>query len=175
MSGPQNHVLIDANIARSATDPARHPVTVACLRLARLLESRDCDTGVALTSTLHDEWKLHASGMMSSWLTRMELRGRVRREKDRRVSDLRQAVDRETDPGVRAALLKDVHISEAAILHGIPVASRDDRQRGYLKLVSADYDLAGRVQWFNPISDEEWEGWVRGGCIDRSVFQCGCI
>ena len=173
MTAPTNHILVDANIARSAADPPRHPTTAACLMLARLLESTTCKTGAAMTPALQAEWKTHASRTMVAWLASMESRGRIRRESDRRVSDLRDAIKSIQDSGIRAAMEKDAHLSEAAILNGLPVASQDDRQRSFLARLAADYPLAGRVQWINPVTDgETWKWWLLGGCVERDVHQC---
>lgn len=173
MTGPRSYILVDANIAKSAADPARHPTTIACLRLARALEARSCRTGAAMTPALQEEWKRHASRTMVAWLASMESRGRVRREADRRVNDLRAAVTDIKDGGVRAAIQKDIHLSEAAIYHGFPVASQDDRQRKFLAQLSTQYALAGQVQWINPVTDPDaWEDWLVEGCIERDVHCC---
>jgi hypothetical protein len=174
VTSPSNHILVDANIAKSAKDPARHPTSSACLRLARLLESRKCATGAAFTPALRAEWRRHASPTMTSWLAGMETRGRVRREKDAPVRDLRGAVAKVDDSNVRAALEKDLHLSEAAILRGLPVASQDDQQRKFLARLAGEYGLAGQVQWLNPVTEapEEWEKWIMEGCPDRTVFTC---
>src|SRR4051794_2026379 len=124
-----NHLIVDANVAKSAADPARHESSRGCLRLARLLLHKECKTGAAMTPALSDEWRRHASPYMVSWLASMESRGRIRREADQRLRDLRAAVAKVKDEGVRDALLKDIHVSEAAIWHGLPVASQDNKQR----------------------------------------------
>ena len=172
MSSPVNHILVDANIARSARDPARHPTSAACWTLARLLYSKDCATGAVMTPTLRDEWRKHASPTMVGWLASMESRKRVRKEKDLPVRDLRAAVAEIEDPGVRGAVEKDLHLSEAALMHGVPVASQDDRQRSFLTSLGASYPLASSIQWFNPVTDADWEVWVRGGCPDRTSYRC---
>ena len=173
MSPPTAHILVDANIARAATDPARHPTSDACMRFARVLERRDCKTGVAITPALQEEWGRHASPTMKRWLARMESSRRLRRE-DKRVSDLRKAIELMEDAGTRAALTKDAHLSEAAIMHGIPVASLDDKQKNFLRRLSADYATIGRIQWMNPTTDgtSEWEPWLLSGSIDANVFCC---
>ena len=173
MTTVEGHIVVDASVARSASDPARHPTTVGCLALARALASKDCATGVFLSPQLQAEWKKHASRFMTSWLVSMEQRGRVRRERDRRVSDLRTAVAGVSDDGVRAALEKDLHLSEAAVLHGTPVASLDDRQRRFLSELAASYPAAGRIQWLNPVTcgASEWLAWIKGGCSDQMMFR----
>jgi hypothetical protein len=165
-----NHIVVDASVARSASDPARHPVTAACLKLARQLERKGCQTGAVMTPALQAEWKRHASRMMTSWLVSMEQRGRVRRERDRVVRDLRNATKGIGDPGIRNAIEKDLHLSEAAIIHGVPVASLDDRQRTFLRGLASAYAAAGRIQWVNPVSDAGWEPWLEGGCVESQAF-----
>lgn len=173
MSGPQNHILVDANIAKSAADPARHPTSSACLRLARHLQAKDCPTGAAMTPALMAEWRKHASRTMVAWLASMESRSRLRHFEDKVVRDLRAAVDAVADAGIRAAMLKDIHLSEAAIQNGVPVASQDDKQRKFLASLAGQYPLAAKVQWMNPVEEmEEWEAWVLAGCADRNVYRC---
>jgi hypothetical protein len=102
----------------------------------------------------------------------MESRNRIRAERDRPVRDLRKAVAEVADAGVKAAIEKDLHLSEAAVLHGVPIASQDDRQRRFLRDLASSYPLAGKVQWFNPVNDIDWEDWIASGCSDRASFQC---
>lgn len=168
-----NHILVDASIAKSAADPARHEVSLACLEFSRVLEDRSCKTGVAMTPQLEDEWRRHASRYMTSWLVSMETRKRVRHIRDRRVRDFRMVVAGIEDDGIRAAILKDSHLSEAALSYAIPVASRDDRQRRYLSCLVADYPLAGAIQWLNPEKPQgSWRHWIVEGCVERGEFSC---
>lgn len=175
MTGPNRHILIDASVATSVSDPARHPTSAACLALVRQLEKKDCATGAAITPALQAEWKKHASRLMVSWLVGMELRGRLRRERDRSVRDLRNAVGQVVDDGIRAALNKDLHLTEAALLNGLPVASHDNRQRRYLVGLIPAYNTVGRIQWFSPVSDDsdEWKPWLDAGCEDASIYRVG--
>jgi hypothetical protein len=112
---------------------------------------------------------------MASWLVTMENRGRLRRERDRNVADLRAAVATVADAGVRAALEKDLHLTEAAVLNRIPVASHDNKQRRYLVDLVTTYTTIGRIQWFSPIKDpsDVWHPWVAGGCSESATFRVG--
>jgi hypothetical protein len=167
-----NHVIVDISVAKSVGDPARNPTAIACLRFVRELERKDGQTGTLMTPAVQAEWKKHASALMTSWLVSMDGRGRVRREDDRPVRDLRSAVSAVAEDGIRAALEKDIHMSEAAILHGVPVASRDNKQRRYLRELASEYPQAGRIQWVNPEEDDpdDWSTWVRSGCVERDVY-----
>lgn len=136
------------------------------------MEEKSCMTGVMMTPALQAEWRKHASRLMTAWLVVMEQRGRVRRSADRRVADLRAAILDLPDPGIRAELEKDLHLSEVAIMHGVPVMSLDDKQRRFLRDLAETYAASGRIQWVNPHRDDValWTDWLLSGCVDRSQF-----
>lgn len=171
------HVIVDASVARSGADSSSSDVAIRSMALARAIAHRDCATGALMTPALQDEWRVHASRAMSAWLARMESLGRVRRERDRNVRDLRGAVEQVVDAGVRSALVKDLHLSEAAILHRVPVASLDERQRRYLSTLASDYPGVRRIQWFNPATDDvtTWVAWLSNGCTDAECFSLASI
>lgn len=171
MAGVTSFILIDACVARSAAHPGRHESSILCARLALALADKQAKTGVIMTPALQSEWKKHASRYMTNWLASMEQRRRVRRVSDRPLRDLRNAVSTINDAGVRAAIDKDLHISEVALLEASPVASLDERQRRYLGELAASYELLGKLQWFNPITDTGWENWVGEGCSDIEVYR----
>ncbi|MFC9919655.1 hypothetical protein [Agromyces binzhouensis] len=170
-----SHIIVDASVARSVSDPAGNSTAIACLTLARMLESKGCQTGALMTPMLHEEWKKHAPRIMTSWLASMESRGRVRREPDRPVRDLRDAIAIVKDGGIRTALEKDLHLSEGAIINALPVASRDDKQRRYLADLEGAYERVGRIQWLNPetSSPQDWGPWIESGCTDSTVYVIG--
>lgn len=163
-------VLVDTNIAKSCADPARHETSEACLRLIRLLESRACTVGVALTPSLESEWREHASRVFLGWWASMESRGRIYVEPDRQVRDYRRALELVGDKGVLTAMIKDAFLIEAAILHGFVIATQDDRQRSYVRNLIEVYEQLGRLQWFNPVSEQGWIDWIEAGCADNSAF-----
>lgn len=164
----ENHVIIDANIAQSCADPARHETSRACLQLMRIIGDKSSVVDLLITPLLHDEWQAHASRTFKRWWAGMESRRRVRREGDKRVADYRAAIDALSSPKARREVEKDAHIVEAALLHGVPVASRDDAQAGYVLAMIETYPLAGNVQWMNPVTDEHWADWLASGCTDGS-------
>lgn len=173
MTATTSHALIDANVARSATDPARHPTSEACFAVATVMADRSCATNVGMTDALFEEWRRHANPIMTRWLAGMEQRRRVLHRPDKRVSDFRQAIDSVEDAGSRSALLKDAHLSDAAIYYGWVVISQDDNQARHLQRLSDRYEQAGKIRWVNPVSRRgEWEEWLKGGCVDSSTFTC---
>jgi hypothetical protein len=161
--------LVDTNVAKSATNQAKHSVSKACLKLALTLKDKNCPTGAAMTPLLRAEWRRHASPMMTGWLASMEARGRLRSERDRRVKDLRVALAAEPDPGIRLELEKDMHLSEAALSYGFAVVSRDSKQRAFLGRIAGHYAPAGGIRWVDPVDDQsQWESWLRHGCSSTS-------
>ncbi|AIG78934.1 Hypothetical protein AJAP_30560 [Amycolatopsis japonica] len=52
-------------------------------------------------------------------------------------------------------ILKDVHITEAAIYLDVAVFSFDDTQRRVLAELYPHYSRLGAIQWFNPERDAE--------------------
>lgn len=168
-----SHIVVDASVAMSVGELASDSVAAACRSLVNQLSSKECSTGILMTPAVRAEWKKHVSALMSSWLVSMVSRGRVREERDRVVRDLRDAVAAVKDSGVRVALQKDLHLSEAAIFYGAPIASRDDKQRKYLAIIGTTYLAASRIQWLNPVHHDQvlWMNWVTSGCTDRDIFR----
>ncbi|WP_410638072.1 hypothetical protein [Amycolatopsis sp. lyj-346] len=131
------------------------------------------NTGVCMTPELQMEWERHATRFMTRWLANMEQRCRVRRERDRRLADLRESIMAFVkQQEKRDVILKDVHITEAAIFFQVAVFSFDDTQRRVLSELRVHYELLGGVQWFNPESDGQHSlEWLQGGGHDANACQ----
>ncbi|MEU7634395.1 MULTISPECIES: hypothetical protein [Actinomycetes] len=164
------YLIIDTNIAKSYNDPARNDTSLDCLLLLNALQDAACKVGVVTSPELETEWTEHASRAFNRWWASMESRRRIRHIEDRRVADYRRAISKVEDEGIRTAMEKDAFIVELVILNWFAVASRDDRQRNYVVRLGADYEVLRKIQWFNP--SEDWQDWLRGGCVDSTVFQC---
>lgn len=162
-------LIVDANVARSCNDPTDNEDASICYLFLQEIARRDRDLGVIINDDLEREWDAHASGAFVRWLARMETRKRVVRVGVRRVADYRKALDVVDEPGIRAALEKDVHLIELALLENGPVVSRDDRQRKYIQALITHYSLLGTIQWINPVTDEGWAAWFERGC-DRGSY-----
>lgn len=171
-----NHVLVDANIAKSAAEPSSHPVALTCREVARTLERKDCPIGIAMTPLLQAEWRKHASRLMTRWLVTMETRGRVTRKPDKRVRSVRIDISQVPDAGIRAAMEKDLHLTEAAIANGWPVLSTDHKQKRYLHALheSGNKDV-GRIHWANPLRDGHCNEWLMSGCSGVYDYRCDSL
>lgn len=163
-------LIVDANVAKSCTDPARHETSLGCLLLTQKLADRRCALLVVLTPQLEDEWERHGTRTFKSWWASMESRRKISHEFDVRVADYRAAIAAINDAGVRDLLIKDVHLVELALLQHYPVASQDESQARHVAAVSLDYPLVGQVEWFNPVTSEGWVEWLESGCEDRRLF-----
>lgn len=163
-----SHIIIDANIAKSCADPGRHHTSIACLRFVKFVGQRNSGFDVLLTPILLAEWHKHASPTFKRWWASMESRRRVRTESDKRVADYRAAIAELESAKARTEVTKDAHLVEAAVLHGTPIASQDDAQAEFVRLIAQTYPLVGQVQWFNPVTDDAWHSWMTDGCVDGS-------
>lgn len=163
-------IIVDANIAKSCTDPARHATSEGCLLLTQMLADRRSELQVVLTPTLEEEWERHATRTFMSWWASMESRRRIRHEHDVRVADYRSAIATVGDAGVQELLLKDAHLVELALLQHYPVASQDDKQARHVTALAEDYPLLGNVEWFNPVTADGWIAWLESGCEDHQLF-----
>jgi hypothetical protein len=169
----RRYILIDANIARSCADPARHETSSACLSLLLRVARKGSSVDLAVSPLLQEEWINHASKYFIKWYASMTSRGRVKSFADKRVNDYRDVISNVADDGVRQALIKDAHVVELALIHHFPVASQDDRQARYVRDISATYSLARRVQWFNPVTTPGWVEWIDSACSDTELFMLG--
>ncbi len=103
----------------------------------------------------------------------MENRSRVIHKKDKSVADFRKSVSQIADDGVKAAILKDRHLSEAAIVQGFGVLSLDDKQQSYLaSIADTGYAAAGRIAWVNPSTHEDCADWLLTGCSPSYEVSC---
>lgn len=171
-------IVVDASIARAAgtTDA---PTSSNCRDfLFKLRDATQCHC--VFSAELRDEWKRHASFLSAKWQTSMYSRRRVTNLSEASNDQLRThlnecagAIAGQADEArhkkIYAALAKDAHLVEAAILAGNRVASLDDTVRGYLKVCAKTHASLKRIAWVNPINaDEQVSDWIQAGApLDR--------
>lgn len=163
----KQHAIVDACVAMAIGDPTVEQMANARKLIDALATG---PVGVCMTDALVAEWDKHASKFMKKWLAKMVSKGRTRHERDTRLSDYRRVL-KGVDPTMgKAAMLKDAHLVEAAILCRAGVLSLDDKQRRYLAGIVPLYPRVGRIQWFNPESDfSDCEAWLAAECCDVTV------
>lgn len=163
-------IVLDASVAKSCSDPAYSDEAAKCFLYLAELRSREL--GLIVNEVLEAEWDKHGSRTFRKWRVRMESRNRVKRVSEKRSADYRVVVGKVDDEGIRVALEKDFHLVELALLGRHPVASRDDKQRRYVRDLVPEYAALGAIQWMNPVTDLEVDSWFERGC-DSASFLLG--
>ncbi len=121
-------IVIDASIARSAgPENATHPTSKSCRDF--LLSVLEVCHRAAFSKELKEGWRKHQSSFARQWMTSMFARKKIdsiESEPDDKLRSLIQKIGKEND---RNAMLKDVHLVEAASSADGIVASLDERVR----------------------------------------------
>jgi predicted nucleic acid-binding protein len=155
-------IVIDASIAKAA-GRHDHPVSSGSRRFLEEVR-RICHSFVA-TDVLLTEWKNHASSLALDWLRSMFARRKVDRLHPVPNEGFHTKISG-TAPteGESAQMLKDVHLVEAALEGGSPIASLDERARDSFSAASRAVASLRAVVWVNPSKDEENVlEWLRSG------------
>jgi hypothetical protein len=163
-SRASKRLVIDASVARAAGgEEATFPTSKYCRDLLTVTLTT-CHR-VVMTQAIREEWNEHQSNFARRWRVSMEARKKVHREEDPARDELREkvkeavAADKDRD-----AILKDIHLVEAALRTDLIVISLDDRVRGLLSGVSRTVGELRRLLWANPaIGAEDAIAWLGKG------------
>jgi hypothetical protein len=159
--GCDKRLIVDSNILQSSGSGGLQAKTCRDFLSIFLMETEHC---AVVTPEIWAEWRRHWSRMARSWVASMEARKRIVRV---RTADdgTREALERAArSEGERVAILKDVHLVEAAIATDRRIASMDEVMRGLLKVFAASIPQISQVMWVNPnILDEDCTEWLRSG------------
>ncbi|MFG1899261.1 hypothetical protein [Micromonospora carbonacea] len=123
---------------------------------------------VLFPPSISDEWKKHASGYAIRWRAMMTSRGLAKNVKDKKSILLRKTI-RMALPDVSdtQALLKDVHLLEAAVAYACGILSSDNRSGRLAGVVSEHFDALKRVQWVSPHFDPDGCcHWLKSRLVD---------
>ncbi len=154
-------LVIDASVARAAGgDQATFPAA----RFSRefLLNTLEICHRIVMNNQIKDEWKSHQSRFARTWLRSMYARRKVTVVSDEVDQPLRDSVnDLNLSDSDRAAILKDIHLIEAARTSNKTVVSLDERaKRLMIKSCSTIRKLRGLL-WINPaMSPEQATNWL---------------
>jgi len=124
-----------------------------------------------MTQPILIEWKKHWSRFSRKWLVAMKDRGKLEKAPDCSIRSLRNALATIDDPHARAALIKDVHLIEAAqSADRIVLSLDDDARRHFVDFGQTSPGLEG-VYWCNPVSDVKASLlWLRQGAPHKKVL-----
>ena len=155
-------LVIDASIARAA-GKTEHPVSSACRSF--LQEVLKICHRVVVTPEILAEYKEHRSYFAHKWLASMWARRKVVRPGPVENAGLRETIHSlELADSVREAILKDIHLVEAAFATGQAVASLDETARWHFLQISGSVRSLRSLVWVNPAKDDEHTtDWLRQG------------
>jgi hypothetical protein len=155
-------LVIDTDIARSAGE-ALEKRSKCCREL--LNEILNTGHRVVSTEAIREEWRKHQSKFTRTWLVSMIARKRVCWIEAPSDEELRAKVAVSTvSESEQKAMLKDVHLVEAACKADKIVFSMDERVRKCFHEAALDIDVLKLIVWVNPSREEETPlAWLRDG------------
>ncbi|MGH9838792.1 MAG: hypothetical protein ACREEM_08410 [Blastocatellia bacterium] len=157
-------LVIDASVARASGGPdAVSPTSKHCsdfLQTALVV----CHQ-IVLTTEILEEWHRHESKFASRWLASMFARKNAKLIGSAEDRVLRRKISRSTQSEkARAAMLKDVHLLEAALAADEIVVALDEIVRELFAKASTSVGEIKAIVWVNPDkADEESLRWLENG------------
>src|SRR5437588_543493 len=150
MAKRYQRLVIDTDIVRSAGgEYARDSRSIACRDFLKIVLSTD--HVVVITEAVLEEWKRHRSNFTKTWLRSMFAHRKIDQIVVPANHQLRlkieQAASSETK---REAMLKDIHLIEAALQADKIVISMDGTARGYFQEVTQNIVVLRKIVWINP-------------------------
>jgi tellurite resistance protein len=148
-------LVIDADIARSAGGMDAQDGRSKCCR-DFLNEVRDTKHKVVTTEAIREEWHKHQSRFARTWLVSMMAHKRVCWVDAPADDELRHKVELVTlNEKKRVAILKDIHLAEAAIKADKIVMSMDETVRNCFHETAQTIGVLKQIVWVNPSRNEE--------------------
>ena len=154
---PKNskQLVVDTDIASSASGELVHDTRPKQCR-DFLLAVKDNRHSIVLTEAIHEEWQKHQSKFTRTWLVSMYARRLVSHIEAPTDAELRQKVEIATiGQKKRAAMLKDVHLIEAALQADNIVTSLDETVRQCFHEATSTIALLKQITWANPCKEDE--------------------
>lgn len=116
-----------------------------------------------MTRELTGEWNRHESLFTTRWRAEMQSRKKIVAVRDVENEDVRRQVQMST------AVLKDLHLVEAALATDRIVVSLDDRARADLRV-----EATREVMWVNAVLEGGHAVyWLRNGAPDKEEWKLG--
>lgn len=165
-------LVIDASVARAAGQ-TEHLVSSACR--AFLQEVLTICHRVVMTTEISREWHEHRSNFAYGWFSSMTARKKVVRSEQVENAPLRRAVrSLELEDSSEQAVLKDIHLVEAALATDKTVVSIDDSARTLLRGIASRVVSIRPVVWVDPTKEnEDAVEWLRHGAEAERERQLG--
>lgn len=164
-------IVIDASVARAAGETLV-PVSRHCRD--SLVKVRQNGHFMVMTEPLNEEWRKHQSRFARAWFTSMTARKQVIRLNDEYLPELHLAIAAADVPEKdRAAMLKDIHLLEAAVASNHTVLSLDKVVYRLFARLCVHCGVIKQIIWFNP--DEQFEYVIQWLDFDFKYDQQFCL
>lgn len=169
-------LVIDASVARSAGgEGATFPKSKHCRDFLKAVLTI-CHR-VVMTPEIAEEWKKHRSNFARTWRVSMVARKKEIQLNSPQDEALRKKIENAaTSEKNCAAMLKDIHLLEAALATDSTVISLDDIVKN---LFSASCQSVGEIRsiiWVNPDEDEgKTQTWLEKGAKPDKNLRLGFI
>lgn len=174
--GDNKWLVIDTDVACSSSQTIKEdPVSVACQTFLEQVK-RICHRAL-ITKDIKDEYKRHQSRYFRKWCKWMLGRKKLKApdyDKLNRVieSGLESKIKQVEDHEEKEAILKDLHLIEAALAGDGIIISRDDKMAGYLKKYQDKISEFKELVWINPTKNpEEVIEWLERGAKPEEAFK----
>jgi hypothetical protein len=130
-----------------------------------LIAVKDTKHKIVTTETIRAEWHKHQSRFTKAWLVSMVAQRRVCWIDAPANDELRRKVEQCTsNEKKREAMLKDVHLIEAALKSDKIVISMDESVRQHFHGVTHRIGLLKQIAWVNPRKSEDTPiNWLQEG------------
>ncbi len=154
-SNLMRNLVIDANVARaSGGETAIHPTSKRCRDFLRSV--LDVCHRIVMTDDLIHEWNNHQSRFARRWRTQMTSRKKVIRIDVKPDRELRTKLKRVGSSNTKLnAMLKDIHLIEAAETTDKTIISLDDAVRELFRTASGTDAQLKHIVWVNPSKTKE--------------------
>lgn len=157
-------LVIDASVAHaSGGEEAIFPTSKNCRDFLKAVQT--ISHRVVMTTAIIEAWNNHQSNFARRWRVSMETRKKVVRVNTPVEDNLRDQIKRiVTSDKARHAMLKDIHLIEAAKVADQTVIALDETVRNLFATVGQRIGEIRNIVWVNPDKAEEHSiSWLGNG------------
>ncbi len=167
-------LVIDTDIASSAGgENAQATRSKQCRDVLKTM--LNSGHAVVVTEMISEEWRRHQSSFTRTWLRTMYGKRKVCKLDISANEELRGKIKQVTvEEKKRNAMLKDVHLVEAALEADKTVISMDETVRSYFDEIAPRVVIFKQIAWVNPVKDdEECLEWLYNGAEEERKRMLG--
>lgn len=163
-------IVVDASVAKAAGGVSEHPLPSACRRFLEAM--RDGDHRLVMTSELRKEWDRHETVFARQWRAAMVSRKRLEVVRDSESAGIRDFLEQHEplSDKDRAAMRKDVHLMEGALLTDRRIVSLDDTARALFSALPIAKEWTQGCMWANPGRHSALGEWLAEGAPPTAAY-----